>query len=94
VPALSPADVRLKGSLHSELCKEEGGLAAGRASIEKPLGDKRQRLFPLGGIHSLKAAPTAGSKHLSTTVETRVETPKNPAQMLFLVAWTDVAAAL
>jgi hypothetical protein len=73
MPTLAPADVRLKGSLHSGSGKTKVASATGLGSIEEPLRDKRERIFSLPEIHSPKAASRAASNDLSTAVETRVE---------------------
>jgi hypothetical protein len=79
MPALSPADIRLKSTLHSSSGKKRVASATGFESIEEAPRDKRRRLFSRQEIHSPKAASRAVSDDLSTAVETRVETWKSPA---------------
>jgi hypothetical protein len=80
VPTLPPADIRLKGSLHSSSGKTKAASATGLESIEEAIGTEQQELFSAQEIHSPKAASGAASNDLSTAVETGVETVKVPAQ--------------
>jgi hypothetical protein len=92
MPTLSPAHIRLEGSLHRSSGKKRPPRRRVRESIEEALQPtRRTTFFATRIIHSPKAASGAASDNLSTAVETRVDIKELPAQRQFLVVWLDAA---
>jgi hypothetical protein len=87
MPTLSPAHIRLEGSLHRSSGKTRPPKRRVGESIEEASWPRRRTTFFAGAeIHSPDPASGAVSTNLSTAVETGVDIAKIPAQRMVLVA--------